>query len=114
MSVFYNSLLLYKDILSVRRITICDKQVSMGEGAGIREELNALFQKEVTKPLHIERTKFIWDDYLEAHMVYGHAGFIIAMLKRTGLLHSTFDDMLKEQIHFKDENPLKQAVGQTG
>ncbi len=122
--------------------------IGMLKGVGTGKELNALFQDEVTKPLQMEHTTFLWDDYLEANKVYGHdkngeptqnrpgpgrwsgktfnafssihseafeyARFIIAMLNREGLLHSTFEDMLKEHIHFKDDNPLKQAVGQTG
>ena len=43
-----------------------------------------------------------------------YARFIIAMLKKDGLLSTTFDDMLKEHTKFKDDNPLKQAMGQTG
>lgn len=43
-----------------------------------------------------------------------YANFIIAMLNREGLSDATFEDMLKEHTHFKDDNPLKQEVGQTG
>lgn len=121
--------------------------IGMIEGIGCNEELNTLFQKEVTKPLMMERTTFVWDDYLEAHKVYGHdkngeptqnkpgtgwsgktfrafssvhseafeyAHFITAMLKRDGLLSTTFDEMLKEHTRFKDDNPLKKEMGQTG
>lgn len=122
--------------------------IGMEKGVGFKEELNALFQKEVTKPLQMEHTTFIWDDYLEAHKVYGHdengeptfnkpgagrwsgktfnafssvhseaseyAKFIIAMLKKEGLNQDTFNEMLKEQTHFKEDNPLRQEIGQTG
>ncbi len=43
-----------------------------------------------------------------------YAKFIIAMLNREGLSDATFEDMLKEHTHFKDDNPLKQEIGQTG
>jgi CubicO group peptidase (beta-lactamase class C family) len=43
-----------------------------------------------------------------------YAKFIIAILKKEGLKHTTFDDMLKEHTHFKDDNPIKQEIGQTG
>ncbi|MDF1547863.1 MAG: serine hydrolase [Bacteroidales bacterium] len=122
--------------------------IGMQKGVGFREELNELFQKKVTKPLTMEHTTFVWDDYLEAHKVYGHdengkptqnkpgpgrwsgktfnafssvhseaseyAKFIIAMLKREGMQPERFNEMLKEQTHFKDDNPLKQEIGQTG
>ncbi|MFH6605080.1 serine hydrolase domain-containing protein [Maribacter algicola] len=41
-------------------------------GVGFKEGLNQLFQKEVTQPLNMPHTTFIWDDYLEAHKVFGH------------------------------------------
>lgn len=117
-------------------------------GVGIKEGLNQLFQKEVTQPLQMEHTTFVWDDYLEKHKVWGHDNeghptqnrpgegrwngktfnafssvhseaadyvkFIMAMLKREGLENTTFDDMLKEQTHFKDDNQIKKETGQTG
>jgi hypothetical protein len=43
-----------------------------------------------------------------------YANFIIAMLEKEGLQHSTFVSMLKEHTRFKDDNPLKQEIGQTG
>lgn len=43
-----------------------------------------------------------------------YAKFIIALLKKEGLSSATFEDMLKEHTHFKDDNPLKQEIGQTG
>lgn len=43
-----------------------------------------------------------------------YAKFIIAMLKREGLKSITFDEMLKEQTAFTEENPLKKEMGQTG
>ncbi|ADF53609.1 beta-lactamase [Zunongwangia profunda SM-A87] len=41
-------------------------------GVGFKEGLNQLFQKEVTQPLNMPHTTFIWDDYLENHKVFGH------------------------------------------
>ncbi len=43
-----------------------------------------------------------------------YAKFIVAMLKHEGLSERMFQQMLKEQTHFKDDNHLKQEVGQTG
>lgn len=122
--------------------------IGMQKNVGFKKELNTLFQEKVTLPLQMEHTTFVWDDYLEAHKVYGHdengeptynkpgpgrwsgktfnafssvhseayeyAKFIVAMLKKEGLKMTTFDEMLKEQTHFKDTNPLKQEIGQTG
>ncbi len=122
--------------------------IGMEKGVGWKAELNTLFQETVTKPLQMERTTFVWDDYLGAHKVFGHdengeptqnkpgpgrwsgetfnafssvhseaseyAQFVIAILKREGLSQTTFDEMLKEQIKFSDDNPLKQETGQTG
>jgi CubicO group peptidase (beta-lactamase class C family) len=117
-------------------------------GVGFKKGLNQLFRKEVTQPLQMEHTSFVWDNYLDAHKVWGHdnegsptqnkpgegrwngktfnafssvhseaseyAKFIRAMLKKEGLKKSTLEEMLKEQNHFKDNNPLKQETGQTG
>lgn len=41
-------------------------------GVGFKEGLNQLFQEEVTKPLNMSHTTFVWDDYLESHKVFGH------------------------------------------
>ena len=41
-------------------------------GVGFKEGLNQLFQKEVTHPLDMPHTTFVWDDYLAAHKVFGH------------------------------------------
>ncbi len=43
-----------------------------------------------------------------------YAIFLCAMLKKEGLKKSSFKEMLKEQVHFKDDNILKLEVGQTG
>jgi CubicO group peptidase (beta-lactamase class C family) len=43
-----------------------------------------------------------------------YAKFIITMLKKDGLQEETFNEMLKEQTHFQNDNPLKQQIGQTG
>ncbi|WP_299217271.1 serine hydrolase domain-containing protein [uncultured Aquimarina sp.] len=43
-----------------------------------------------------------------------YARFIIALLRQEGLTSEAFDEMLKEHTHFKEDNPLKKAVGQTG
>lgn len=43
-----------------------------------------------------------------------YAKFIVAMLQHKGLSEKMFNEMLKEQTHFKEDNHLKQEVGQTG
>ncbi|NHN27790.1 beta-lactamase family protein [Flavobacterium jejuense] len=117
-------------------------------GIGFKEDLNKLFQKEVTQPLQMEHTTFVWSNYLDNHKVFGHdeagnptqnkperggwngktfnafssvhseafeyAKFIIAMLKREGLKDESFEEMLNEQTHFKDNNPIKLETNQTG
>ena len=60
-----------------------------------------------------------WDGSFQAystlHSEAGeYANFIVAMLKKQGLRPHSFNEMLKEQTHFKDDNPLKQQIGQTG
>lgn len=122
--------------------------VGMKNKVGWKGDLNKVFQNEVTVPLQMPHSTFVWDDYLDKHKVYGHnskgkpvdnkprtdsgdgstffaysslhseageyAKFVIAMLKRQGLNEKSFDEMLKEQTHFKDDNPLKKEIGQTG
>jgi CubicO group peptidase (beta-lactamase class C family) len=122
--------------------------IGMQNGIGYKADLNELFQNEVTGPLKMSHSTFVWDDYLTTHKVFGHnndgkptddsprvgsgdgttffayaslhseaneyAKFILAMLKREGLKSETFDKMLEEHTHFKDDNPLKQEIGQTG
>ena len=41
-------------------------------GVGWKERFNAIFEKEVTQPLGMENTSFLWNDYLAQHKVYGH------------------------------------------
>jgi CubicO group peptidase (beta-lactamase class C family) len=117
-------------------------------GVGWKADLNQIFQREVTIPLKMAHTTFVWDDYLEKHKVFGHdtenrptasrprpgywdgstfnayssihseageyAKFILAMLNEEGLQPKTFNAMWAEQISFKEDNPLKQEIGQTG
>jgi len=104
--------------------------------------LDELFQKEITEKLHAESLYYLGNDKIKKNKVYGHnengptdnalfdrtfgaayslhteavsyATFLCAMLNREGLKKSSFDEMLKEQVHFKDDNKLKLEVGQTG
>lgn len=46
--------------------------ISMLNGVDFKDGLNTLFQKEVTQPLGMDHTTFIWDDYLEKHKAFGH------------------------------------------
>lgn len=122
--------------------------IGMQHGIGWKSDLNDLFQKEVTQPLKMPHSTFVWDEYLAEHKVFGHdtqgkptanapragywdgttfnafsslhsesgeyAKFIIAMLEKQGLKSETFATMLKEQTRFKEDNPLRQEIGQTG
>lgn len=118
------------------------------EGIDYKDELNTLFQKEVTQPLDMPHSTFVWNDYLANHKAFGHdekgeltqnnlsyggwsgktfnaysslhseakeyAQFLIALLQQKGLKSETFAEMFTEHTHFKDDNPLKQQIGQTG
>ncbi len=61
-----------------------------------------------------------WDDnvfnaYSSLHTeAKEYAQFVKAMLKEEGLSKETFNEMLKEQTHFKKDNPLRKQIGQTG
>jgi CubicO group peptidase (beta-lactamase class C family) len=39
---------------------------------GWKAKFNKIFEKEVTKPLNMKNTSFLWNDYLEVHKVFGH------------------------------------------
>ncbi|MEL7251657.1 MAG: serine hydrolase domain-containing protein [Bacteroidota bacterium] len=41
-------------------------------GVGWKDKFNAIFEEQVTAPLGMEHTSFLWNDYLAAHKVYGH------------------------------------------
>ncbi|WP_235298178.1 serine hydrolase domain-containing protein [Portibacter marinus] len=43
-----------------------------------------------------------------------YSNFIIAMLEREGLSEDSFREMLFEETHFRDDNPIKLETGQTG
>ena len=111
-------------------------------GVGWEEGLNQVFLDEVAEPLGMEHTSFTWTDYIEEHKAMGHqngkttdklehgksfgagyslhsnaqdyAKFLVAMLQQKGLQKGLIEEMLKEQNHFKDDNPIKEEVGQTG
>ena len=105
--------------------------------------LEKIFRREVMQRLRPARLYYLPDNDIEKHKVYGHnedgptdngqydgekfgaafslhteavsyARFIVAMLKREGLDKGSFDEMLKENVHFKEDNPLKIETGQTG
>ena len=117
-------------------------------GMGFKSDLNELFQKEVTKPLYMPHSTFVWNDEIARHKAFGHdsdgkptqnnpsyggwsgktfnaysslhseaneyAQFLVALLQQKGLKSETFAEMFKEHTHFKDTNPLKQEIGQSG
>jgi len=105
--------------------------------------LDSIFQQEVAKPLGMKhsyyvrnkftrknkatgyykdgRAKDIWQSgsvsFGGAHTLHSEAAdfsrFLIAMINGVGLQKATFDDMLKEQIHFYQDSELSK-YGQTG
>lgn len=102
--------------------------------------LEEIFQKEVAKPLAMQHTYFIGNESFKetkatgyedtlvkklwlpksfgaAHTLHSevadYANFLLAMIKGEGLTPASFNEMLKEQNHFKPENELLKH-GQTG
>lgn len=41
-------------------------------GVGWKSEFNKIFEREVTEPLGMEHSSFLWNDYLATHKAYGH------------------------------------------
>ncbi|MDY8137678.1 serine hydrolase domain-containing protein [Aquimarina sp. 2201CG5-10] len=41
-------------------------------GVGWKDKFNEIFKNQVTKPLSMKHTSFLWNDHLEKHKVYGH------------------------------------------
>jgi len=41
-------------------------------GVGWKDKFNAIFEREVTEPLGMEHTSFLWNEYLAQYKVYGH------------------------------------------
>ncbi|MEM6686649.1 MAG: serine hydrolase domain-containing protein [Bacteroidota bacterium] len=39
---------------------------------GWKAKFNEIFEKEVTQPLDMKHTSFLWNDHLKAHKVFGH------------------------------------------
>ncbi len=111
-------------------------------GVGWEEGLNQVFLDEVATPVGMQHSSFTWTDYIEEHKAMGHqdgkptdklehgksfgaayslhsnahdyAQFLLTMLRQKGLQKGLFEEMLKEQNHFKEDNHLLQEVGQTG
>lgn len=108
--------------------------------------LDSIFQKEVATPLGMKHTYYVrnaftgrnkatgyfkdgrakegWENgsisFGAAHTVHSEAidysKFLVAMIKGEGLKKETFNEMLKEQIHFTKNNGGKELLplGQTG
>lgn len=105
--------------------------------------LDSIFQQEVAKPLGMKHSFYVRNEFTRrnkatgyhkdgrakdfwqsgsisfgaAHTLHSEAvdfsKFLIAMINGTGLQKATLDDMLKEQIHFSEDNELLK-YGQTG
>ena len=111
-------------------------------GVGWEEDLNQIFIQEVAEPLGMAHASFTWTDYIEEHKAMGHqdgkttdklehgksfgagyslhsnaqdyAKFLVAILQQKGLQKGLFEEVLKEQNHFEEGNPIKEETGQTG
>ncbi|WP_298513703.1 serine hydrolase [uncultured Kordia sp.] len=46
--------------------------IGQQHNVGWRAKFNEIFEKEVTQPLGMKNTSFLWNDYLKAHKVFGH------------------------------------------
>jgi len=46
--------------------------IGMQHGVGWKAGLNDIFKKEVSTPLQMDNSSFLWTDYLAEHKVYGH------------------------------------------
>jgi CubicO group peptidase (beta-lactamase class C family) len=102
--------------------------------------LESFFENEVSKPLGLKHTFFVGNDYMKEHKATGYevskakelwlpksfgaahtmhsealdfAKFLQAMIKGEGLSQKLYEEMLKEQNHFKADNDLLK-IGQTG
>lgn len=105
--------------------------------------LDSIFQKVVALPLGMKHSYFVRNTFTRnnkatgyrkdgspkenwqigsisfggAHTLhseaYDFAQFLMAMIKEEGLLKTSFDDMLREQIHFSNDSELLK-YGQTG
>lgn len=118
------------------------------KGINIENEFNSLFCEEVTKPLNMKHSTFVWNNYLAIHKANGHdkknqptvsvpgngnwngknfssysslhseaseyARFLIGLLEKKGLKKESFTEMFSEHTVFREHNPLKQQIGQTG
>lgn len=105
--------------------------------------LDSIFQQDVARPLGMKRSFYVRNAYTTsnkatgyfkdgkakdfwldgsisfggAHSLHTEAAdyvrFLIAMINGEGLKKETFDEMLKEQIHFAEDSDLS-STGQTG
>lgn len=105
-----------------------------------KKGLDSIFQKEVAGPLGMNHSYFVGNEYIKAHKATGYeagkpkelwlpksfgaahtlhseatdfAKFLQAMIKGDGLSKESYEEMLKEQNHFKEDNDLRKT-GQTG
>ena len=108
-----------------------------------QEGLDSIFQKVIAEPLGMRHSFYVRNDYTTKHKATGYfkdgkakdfwqngsisfggahslhteasdySRFLIAMIKGEGLKKETFDEMLKEQIHFSKDSELL-STGQTG
>lgn len=105
-----------------------------------KKGLDSIFQVEVAKPLGMNHSYFVGNEYLKTHKATGYevakpkelwlpksfgaahtlhsealdfTKFLQAMIKGDGLSKESYAEMLKEQNQFKEDNDLR-STGQTG
>lgn len=111
-------------------------------GIGWGSALDSMFIKKVAEPLGMDRSYYTHNDTIEKYVAKGHkdgvvtqvanknekvgpahslhsdaedyAHFLIELMNPRYISEVTRNEMLKEHTHFKDNNHLKQEVGQTG
>ncbi len=98
--------------------------------------LEIKFQEKVARPLGLEYTKYIQDNYTISHKALGYkdsmpvqqnndhkfgaaysvhseagdfAKWVIALLERKGLSQSSFDELFKTQVTLPEEHPQREA-----
>ncbi|WP_188463468.1 serine hydrolase [Marivirga lumbricoides] len=109
---------------------------------GWEDGLNQVYLDEVAVPLGLQHSSFTGNDYIKTHKAMGHekgaitdkelfgksfgaayslhsnakdyAKFLLALIKEEGLEEKYFKEMFKEHNHFKEDNPIKLQIGQTG
>jgi CubicO group peptidase (beta-lactamase class C family) len=114
--------------------------LAVANKTNFKKGLDSIFQKEVAEPLGMNHSYFVGNNYFKTHKATGYVAgkpkelwlpksfgaahtlhsealdftkFLQAMIKGDGLSKKSYEEMLKEQNHFKEDNELRHT-GQTG